>query len=106
MAKNVKRVRIYSPSARATQSGLAREGQWVLEYEPKSPRFTDNLTGWTGSSDMDSQIQLHFGTLAQAEAYARAHGLQYDVAPMPRREGSHKAYSDNFDRKRRLPWTH
>ena len=54
------RARIYKPAKNAMQSGKARTKQWVLEYEPESPRTIDPLMGWTSSSDTQSQVRLRF----------------------------------------------
>ena len=54
------RARIYRPAKNAMQSGKARTKQWLLEYEPESPRTIDPLMGWTSSRDMRQQLQLEF----------------------------------------------
>ena len=41
--------RIYQTDKNAMQSGRARAGRWVLEYEPTGPKQQDPLTGWAGS---------------------------------------------------------
>ncbi|NEU13097.1 ETC complex I subunit [Methylobacterium sp. BTF04] len=99
--------RIYQPSKDASQSGLARTKQWVLEFEQAAPRETDPLMGWTGSSDMLQQVRLDFDTRDEAIAYATRTGLSYRV------EEPHKpilrkglSYSDNFKFNRTAPWTH
>jgi hypothetical protein len=98
--------RIYRPAPNAMQSGRANSKQWVLVFEPSSPRQIEPLMGYTASSDMRSQIRLSFDTLEEAEAYAQRNGIAYSVqpehAPMPKRN----AYSDNFRADRKTPWTH
>ncbi len=98
--------RIYSPARNAMQSGKAKTGHWVLEFEPERPRTIDPLMGYTTSSDMKSQIRLSFETREEAEAYARANGLAYrvDEPKEPRRRQI--SYSDNFRYDRKTPWTH
>ena len=78
------------------QSGRARVGVWVLEYEPAERKRLDPLTGWAGSGDMQAQIVLSFPTEAAAVAYAQAHGLDYDVQPLGSRTLKLQAYADNF----------
>jgi hypothetical protein len=98
--------RIYLPARTATQSGKARTKQWVLEFDPETPREIDPLMGWTGSSDMKSQVRLRFGDKDEAIAYAQRHGLAYRVEepkPHVRRIAS---YSDNFRSTRLGQWTH
>ena len=67
--------RIFSPAKTAMQSGKAKTGSWVLEYEPEKPRKIDPLMGYTSSGDMKSQIKLVFDTKEEAIAYAEKHGI-------------------------------
>ena len=71
--------RIYKPAQTAMQSGPARAKEWLLEYEPESPREIDPLMGWTSSRDMKSQISLAFDTKDEAVAYAERNGIPYRV---------------------------
>jgi hypothetical protein len=98
--------RIYSPAKNAMQSGKAKTGYWLLEFEPEKPKKIDPLMGYTSSGDMKSQIRLSFETLEDATAYAEKHGIAYRVErpkPVERRAIS---YSDNFRYDRKIPWTH
>ena len=100
------RARIYRPAKNAMQSGKARTKQWLLEYEPESPRTIDPLMGWTSSRDMRQQLQLDFDTAEEAVAYAKANGIPYQLfephVPTPKP----KSYSDNFRFDRKVPWSH
>lgn len=99
-------VRIYKPAKTAMQSGTARASEWVLEHEPETARPIDPLMGWTGSSDMKSQVKLSFATKEQAVAYATRNGLVYRIEePKPHRVAK-KSYSDNFKWGRKDAWTH
>ena len=100
--------RIFSPSKNAMQSGRARTGQWVLEFERETPRRIEPLMGYTSSSDMKSQIRLDFDSLEDAVAYAEREGLAYHVEPAPpaRKARRVMSYSDNFAFSRKAPWTH
>jgi hypothetical protein len=69
--------RIFSPAKTAMQSGKARTGSWVLEFDPEKPRKIDPLMGYTTSGDMKSQIRLSFETREEAVAYAEKQGLAY-----------------------------
>jgi len=98
--------RIYKPARTAMQSGNARTKEWLLEYEPESPREVEPLMGWTASGDMRQQIRLHFDTAEEAIAYCERRGVAYQVfnsKPTMRRTIS---YADNFSYQRRDPWTH
>jgi hypothetical protein len=88
------------------QSGDARTKEWVLEYEPESPREIEPLMGWTSSADMRSQIRLSFETKQEAIAYAERNGIAYRLEePKPRRP-VRKSYADNFKYGRIGSWTH
>ncbi len=39
--------RIYKPAKTAMQSGRAKTKNWVLDFEPASPREIEPLMGWT-----------------------------------------------------------
>ena len=69
--------RIFSPAKTAMQSGKAKTGSWVLEFEPEQPRKIDPLMGYTSSGDMKSQIKLVFDTKEEAVAYAEKHGIAF-----------------------------
>ena len=88
------------------QSGKARTKEWVLDYEPETPREIEPLMGWTASGDMRQQVRLRFDTAEDAIAYCQRHGIAYQVfnpKPEVRRIIS---YADNFSFKRPDPWTH
>ncbi len=88
------------------QSGLAKTQEWLLDYEPATPRENEPLMGWTSSNDMLSQVKLFFETKEEAIAYAEKNGIPYRVfAPHPR-GFSKKSYSDNFKYGRIGSWTH
>ena len=99
--------RIFRPSRDATQSGLARTKQWILEFDQTSPREIDPLMGWNGSSDMMQQVRLEFDTEEEAVAYAKREGIAYRVE-QPAKPAARKglSYSDNFKFNRTAPWTH
>jgi hypothetical protein len=98
--------RIYSPAKTAMQSGKAKTGYWVLEFEPEKPRKIDPLMGYTTSSDMKSQVRLNFETREEAEAYARSHGIAFRVEEPKEARRRQISYSDNFRYDRKTPWTH
>ena len=98
--------RIFSPAKTAMQSGKAKTGLWVLEFDPSEPRRIDPMMGYTSSGDMKSQVRLVFETKEEAVAYAEKHGIAFRLQephPLKRRNIS---YSDNFRYDRKTPWTH
>lgn len=100
------RARIYQPAKNAMQSGRARTKQWLLEYEPQSPREPEPLMGWTSSDDMLSQIQLEFDTREEAIAYADKNAIPYQVFEPHKIRQAPKSYADNFRFDRKVPWSH
>ncbi|WP_204113482.1 ETC complex I subunit [Shimia biformata] len=100
--------RIYQPARNAMTSGQAKTHHWVLEYDPAAPRTVDPLMGWTGSSDMTSQVRLRFKSKEAALDYAREHGIEATViAPHKRKPNIRPGgYGENFATNRRGPWTH
>ncbi|QDZ00977.1 ETC complex I subunit [Nitratireductor mangrovi] len=98
--------RIYSPAKTAMQSGKAKTGRWLLEFEPEKPRKIDPLMGYTSSGDMRSQIKLSFETREEAIAYARKEGLAYRVEEPKEPRRRQMSYAENFRYDRKMPWTH
>ena len=98
--------RIFSPAKTAMQSGKAKTGYWVLEFDPAQPRKIDPLMGYTSSGDMRSQIRLSFDTKEEAVAYAEKQGIAYRVEEVKEARRPPISYSDNFRYDRRTPWTH
>ncbi|MBL1431395.1 MAG: ETC complex I subunit [Robiginitomaculum sp.] len=97
---------IYQPDANAMQSGRAKSSEWVLKFESDSHRTIDALTGWTGSDDTGSQVQMKFDTCARAERYAKRHGIEYTIIKKNKPQRQSKSYSANFATDRRQSWTH
>ena len=98
--------RIYRPAPSAMQSGKGKSNVWVLVHEPASPREIEPLMGYTSTSDTQTQVQLSFETLEEAEAYARASGIPYSVQSPHTSAPKRSSYTDNFRSDRKSPWTH
>ncbi len=89
--------RIYQRSKSSMQSGRARAGSWVLEFEPAEKRVADPLMGWAGSGDTRAQVRLSFPSLEAAQAYAAREGIAVaHVVPAAPRTLKLQAYADNF----------
>jgi hypothetical protein len=98
--------RIYKPARTAMQSGQAQTKDWLLVFEPETPRQIEPLMGWTSSSDMKQQVRLRFATKEEAVAYCDRHGIPYRVYE-PKEPARRKiAYADNFGYRRIGQWTH
>jgi len=102
------RARIYQPARNAMQSGTARSHQWILEFAPAAAREIDPLMGWTSSADTQRQVRLRFESRTEAENYAQARNIAYDlVEPKPRQPNIRPGgYGENFATNRRGVWTH
>ncbi len=98
--------RIFSPAKTAMQSGTAKTGYWVLEFEPEAPRKIDPLMGYTSSSDMKSQVRLSFESKEEAVAYAERNGIPFRIEEPHKPKRRQVSYSDNFRYDRKIPWTH
>ncbi|RWI19042.1 MAG: hypothetical protein EOQ92_22235 [Mesorhizobium sp.] len=98
--------RIFSPAKTAMQSGKAKTGHWVLEFDPEMRKKIDPLMGYTTSADMRSQIRLTFDTREEAVAYAEKEGLAYRVEEPKESKRRQISYAENFRYDRRTPWTH
>lgn len=98
--------RIYSPSKTAMQSGKAKTGLWVLEFDRDTPRTVEPLMGYTSSSDPLAQVRLKFETRDEAVAYAEKHGIAYRIVEPKQPKRRVISYSDNFKFDRKAPWTH
>jgi hypothetical protein len=99
-------VRIYQPAKNAMQSGRAKTRTWVVEFEPSDGVRPNPLMGWSGSADTHRQVRLSFKSRDDAVAYAKQHGLDYEVQPTRERTVRGKSYSDNFRADRGSNWTH
>lgn len=90
------KARIYQPAKTAMQSGRAATRQWILEYQQAADRFVEPLMGWTGAHGTLGQIRMRFPSREAAIAYAKRHGIEYELASPQKPRLRIKAYSDNF----------
>ena len=88
--------RIYQEEKNAMQSGRARVGRWVLEFESARPKRADPLTGWAGGAETQEQVRLTFPGLDAALAYAAREGIDAHVVPPSAPRLRIQAYADNF----------
>jgi len=93
----MKKARIYNPTKTAMQSGKANTKKWLLEYIPTDSKFIEPVMGWTGSNDtMASEVKMYFATSEEAENYAKAKGLDYEIILPKKSTLKIQSYSDNF----------
>ena len=88
--------RISELERRTTQSGKAKAGKWLLEFERQEPQRPDPLTGWNGSGDTNTQVRITFKTKEEAIAFCDRKGLQYHLIPAAPLKMKIQAYADNF----------
>jgi len=88
--------RIFQHPKNAMQSGKALLDQWILDFAPAEARKPDPLMGWSGSGDTQTQVQLKFASLAEAQAYAAKHGIAVTIHATPPRRLKLQSYADNF----------
>ena len=88
--------RISELDRRTTQSGKANNGLWLLEFERQEALRPDPLTGWNGSGDTDTQVNINFRTQEDAIAFCEKKGLQYHLIPAAPVKMKIQAYADNF----------
>ncbi len=88
--------RIFQMSKAVNQSGGARAGKWVLEFESHAPKRPDPLTGWSGGADTQTQVSINFNSLEEARRYAEKYGISYHIVPPAERRMRIQAYADNF----------
>lgn len=102
------RARIYQPAKTAMQSGTAKTRGWVLDFAQGSAREIDPLMGWTSTSETQTQVRLRFETREEAEGYARANQIPYEVLEPQKRKPNirPRGYGENFATDRKGAWTH
>jgi hypothetical protein len=88
--------RIYQRAKNAKQSGRARAGEWILEFESARRQRPDPLTGWAGGSETQEQVKLTFPTLEAAQAYAARNSIDAHIVPPEQPKLKLQAYADNF----------
>lgn len=88
--------RISEQERKTTQSGKARAGRWLLEFERQEGLRPDPLTGWNGSRDTKPQVRLFFESKDAAIAYCNKQEFEYHVVEAPPVKLKLQAYADNF----------
>ncbi len=98
--------RIYQPARSSMTSGQGKTKEWIVEFPATSERPVDPLMGWTGQTDMASQVKMKFSTREAAIDYAQRHGIAYQIEEPQKRKHRPRGYGDNFATTRRVPWSH
>lgn len=98
--------RIYQPARSSMTSGQGQTRSWIVEFTSDSERPVDPLMGWTGQTDMQSQVKIQFATKEAALEYVQRHGILAVVEEPEARRHRPRGYGDNFSSARRVPWSH
>ncbi len=78
------------------QSG-SREAKWLVGPASSSTgKFIEPLMGWTGSTNMMSEITLKFNSKEEAINFAKAQNYLFQVVEPKVRKIIKKNYADNF----------
>ncbi|HEX8192412.1 MAG TPA: NADH dehydrogenase ubiquinone Fe-S protein 4 [Allosphingosinicella sp.] len=88
--------RIYQRYRNGMQASRAATEEWVLEFESKTARRPDPLTGWSGGADTQNQVVIVFASLEEAKAYAEREGVDVHIVPPSNRKLKLQSYADNF----------
>jgi len=87
--------RIRPADLRVSSARPARKG-WILEFDRAARPLVDPLTGWTGSSDPLSQVQIGFPDAKSGMAFAQRQGWRHEVLELPPHRLALQSYADNF----------
>ena len=91
----MKKAIIYIPNKNPMQSGLSKNGKWILEFITDNP--TKNpLMGWESSSDTYSELKLEFSSKELAINYAKKKKIDFEIIEPRKRKILKKSYADNF----------
>ena len=90
----MKKAIIYIPNKNPMQSGLSKNGKWILEFKTENP--TKNpLMGWESSSDTYTELKLEFSSKELAVNYAKKK-IDFELIEPRKRKTVKKSYADNF----------
>lgn len=89
-------VHVYQPCRSVTQSGSARTGRWLLEFDSADPQRIEPLMGWTSCRDTRRQVQLSFPTRESAVDFALRRGWRVMLREPQQRRVRPKSYADRF----------
>ncbi len=78
------------------QSGRDGLDTWFLEYESASKRSSEDIMGWSSSSDTLNQVSIKFDRLEDAVAFADKKSLEYQIKESGTRKFETRNYMQNF----------
>ena len=91
----MKKAIIYIPNKNPMQSGLSKNGKWILEFRTENPS-KNPLMGWESSSDTYTELKLEFSSKENAVNYAKKKKIDFELIEPRKRKTVKKSYADNF----------
>lgn len=92
--------KIYRYPKSATQSGVRKSHDWVVEFDRSGLEYIEPMMGWTASYDTDRQLFLKFDTMDEAIRFVTSKKIDYIVIPSNFNKKVKKSYANNFKKKR------
>lgn len=89
------KARLHKPPKTATQSGLAKTKQWLMEF-PYHATYVEPLMGWVGAKTTVYQKKLWFNTKEEAVTYLATHAIPYEEVLPSVSTPRPKSYGDHF----------
>lgn len=89
-------VRIYKPTKTATQSGVANNQGWLLEFVYDGGKSIEPIMGWTSSKDTTQEVKIKFPTKESAIDFANSNNYIYEVIEPQTKKFRKCCYADNF----------
>jgi hypothetical protein len=89
-------VTIYQPRKSAMTQGLSNLGKWKIRFQTLDARYTYDLMDWTGSQNMNGELDLEFDTKEDAIKFANKKHWQFNIEESYEKRVILKSYADNF----------
>ena len=76
--------------------GCSSSLKWKMKFINLNSKYHYDLMQWTGSEDMNPELNLSFDSKDSAIAFAQKKHWEYKVDSAHTKNIIHKSYSDNF----------
>ncbi len=96
MKQNKKKFVIFKPAKSPMQSGVYNTKKWCLISKKVGETYINSKFCWTGISNPEDQIILHFESLEEAERFAKKNNYHYEIIRPIKRKMLKKSYAENF----------
>lgn len=93
-----RRVIIFQPAKSTMQAGLAKQGEWQLQFkkDETSSKWENPLMGWTSGRDPYQGLEMTFATKEEAIKQAESQGWQWECREAGGRKWGERTYAENF----------